>query len=120
MSAKTFFALLVLIVTLALASGSAMAQNTKIFQFGETSVKLSLSFLHALQTLKVTPGVVTPIQLSATEVNFPIIGGAIDLDTALGNIEHSGGLTLRTGKTVLGIPAGVALMDEKSQCPLTL
>jgi hypothetical protein len=103
MFAKKFFALLVLMVTLALASGSAMAQNTKIFQFGETSVKLSSSFLHALQTLKVTPGVITPTQLSDTDVNFPIIGGAIDLDTALGNIEHSGGLTLTAGKTVLGI-----------------
>jgi len=88
---------------LALASGSAVAQNTRIFQFGTTNVKLSSGFLGALQTLKVTPGVIFPTELQGTRVNFPIIGGAIDLDSALGNIEHSGGLTLTAGKTVLGI-----------------
>jgi hypothetical protein len=103
MSTKKLFAPLVLMVALALASGSAMAQNTKIFQFGETRVKLSSGFLDALQALKVTPGVIAPTHLSGTDVNFPIIGGAIDLDTALGNIEHSGGLTLTAGKKVLGI-----------------
>lgn len=80
-----------------------MAQNSRIFQFGTTNVNLSSGFLDALQTLNVTPGVIAPTELSGTRVNFPIIGGAIDLDTALGNIEHSGGLTLTAGKTVLGI-----------------
>ena len=103
MSIKKLFAPLMLMVALALASGSAIAQNTKIFQFGETNVKLSSGFLDALQTLKVTPGVIAPTQLSGTDVDFPIIGGALDLDTALGNVEHSGGLTLTAGNTVLGI-----------------
>ncbi len=103
MSVKKLFALLALMVVLALASGSAMAQNTRIFQFGTTNVKLSSGFLDALQSLDVAPGVIGPTQLVGTRVSFPVIGGAIDLDTALGNIEHSGGLTLTAGKTVLGI-----------------
>jgi len=103
MFVKKLFAPLALMVVLALASGSAVAQNTRIFQFGTTTVNLSSGFLDALQTLDVTPGVIAPTRLVGTQVNFPIIGGAIDLDTALGNIEHSGGLTLTAGKTVLGI-----------------
>lgn len=103
MLVKKLFALLALMVVLALASGSATAQNTRIFQFGSTNVNLSSGFLDALQTLNVAPGVIAPTRLRGTQVNFPIIGGAIDLDTALGNIEHSGGLTLTAGKTVLGI-----------------
>lgn len=92
-----------LVLVLALASGSAMAQKTRIVQFGTTNVNLSSGFLDALQTLNVTPGVIGPTELLGTQVNFPIIGGAIDIDTALGNIEHSGGLTLSAGQTVLAI-----------------
>jgi len=103
MSVKKLFAPLAMMVVFALTSGSALAQKTRIFQFGSTNVNLSSGFVDALQTLNVTPGVIAPTQLVGTQVNFPIIGGAIDLDTALGNIEHSGGLTLTAGKTVLGI-----------------
>ncbi len=103
MSVKKFFAPLALMVVLALANGSAMAQNTRIFVFGTTNVNLSSGFLDALQSLNVTPGVIGPTQLFGTEVNFPIIGGAFDLDTTLGNVEHAGGLTLTAGNTVLGI-----------------
>ena len=103
MSVKKIVAPLTLMVVLALASVSAMAQNTRIFWFGTTNVNLSSEFLGALQTLNVTPGVIAPTQLAGTQVNFPVIGGAIDLDTALGNIEHSGGLTLTAGNTILAI-----------------
>lgn len=103
MFVRKLIAPLALIVVLTLGSGSAIAQNAKIFQFGTTNVNLSSGFLNALQTLNVTPGVIFPTQLIGTQVNFPVIGGAIDLDTALGNIEHSGGLILTAGKTVLGI-----------------
>jgi hypothetical protein len=94
---------LALVVVLTLASRAAIAQNTKIVQSGVTHVNLGLSFRDALATLHVTPGVIAPTALVGTKVNFPIIGGAIDLDTARGNIEHSGGLTLTADKTVLGI-----------------
>jgi hypothetical protein len=103
MSVKKIVAPLAMMIAFALAGGSAMAQNTKIPQFGTTEVKLSSEFLQALETLDVTPGVIVPSQLSNGWVSFPIIGGAIDLDTAKGNIEHSGGLTLAAGKTHLGI-----------------
>jgi len=82
---------------------TAYAQDTKIVESGETTVALSSGFLNALQSLGVTPGVIAPTQLNSTTVNFPINGGAIDLKTAVGNIGHTGGLTLSAGGTVISI-----------------
>ena len=97
-----FVTRLVLMAVLALAC-TAFAQETKIVESGETTVALSSGFLNALQSLGVTPGVISPTQLNGTTVNFPINGGALDLKTALGNIGHSGGLTLSAGGTVVSI-----------------
>jgi hypothetical protein len=97
-----FVTRLALMAVLALAC-TAFAQETKIVESGETTVALSSGFLNALQSLGVTPGVISPTQLNGTTVNFPINGGALDLKTALGNIGHSGGLTLSAGGTVVSI-----------------
>jgi hypothetical protein len=103
MSVKKLFSALAVTLALALVTASAAAQDTRIVQFGSTNVNLSSGFLDALKALNVKPGVIAPTRLVRTQVNFPVIGGAIDLDTAVGNIEHSGGLTLTAGNTVLGI-----------------
>ena len=103
MSLAKFITPLALTLVVAFSAAPASAQDTKIFQFGTTNVNLSSGFLGALKSLSVTPGVIAPTQLNGPQVNFPIIGGAIDLDSALGNIEHSGGLTLTAGNTVLAI-----------------
>lgn len=97
-----FVTRLALMAVLALAC-TAFAQETKIVESGETTVALSSGFLNALQSLGVTPGVISPTQLNGTTMNFPINGGALDLKTALGNIGHSGGLTLSAGGTVVSI-----------------
>lgn len=91
-----------LVAVLAFAC-TAVAQDTKVLESGETTVALSGDFLHALQSLGVTPGVISPTQLNKTTVNFPINGGAIDVKTAAGNIGHTGGLTLSAGGTVVSI-----------------
>jgi hypothetical protein len=93
---------LALTAVLALAC-TAFAQETRIVESGETTVALSSDFLDALNSLGVTPGVVTPTQLNRTTVNFPINGGALDLKTAAGNVGHTGGLTLSAGGTVVAI-----------------
>jgi len=82
---------------------TAFAQKSQIVESGQTTVALSNNFLSALQSLGVTPGVISPTQLNGTTVNFPINGGAIDLNTAAGNIGHTGGLTLSAGGTVVSI-----------------
>ncbi|HMD42020.1 MAG TPA: hypothetical protein VKH45_03000 [Candidatus Acidoferrum sp.] len=87
-------------LTLALATSAVQAQ-TKTIGFGQTSVALSSVFVSALHTLGLTPGVVRPSNLGDGKVAFPITGGAIDLQTARGEISHSGGLTLTSGSTVL-------------------
>jgi hypothetical protein len=90
---------------LAMASNSAWAQKTQTVSAGVTSVKLSRDFTDALTTLKVKPGTVAPTKLSQGKVNFPVIGGAIDLASLKGEIIHSGGLTLTAGKESVSLQA---------------
>ncbi len=84
---------------------SAFGQNTKTVESGRTSVKLSGDLISALQSLGVTPATIAPSQLRNGQVNFPITGGAIDLKTLKGEIIHSGGLTLTSGKTQVRLQA---------------
>lgn len=86
-----------LAIALFLLGTSAFAQQTKTVDSGLTTVQLSSTFVNALTSLKVTPGTVSPTRIYNGTADFPITGGAIDLDTAEGNILHSGGLTLTAG-----------------------
>jgi hypothetical protein len=87
-----------LLAVLCLMGTTVFAQNTKTVEYGFTTVKLSSTFTGALGSLGVIPGVVWPTRLSESgTASFPITGGAIDLDTASGNVLHSGGLTLTAG-----------------------
>jgi hypothetical protein len=94
---------LALVVTVALASTALFAQTTVPALSGTTNVALTASFLSALNSLGVAPGVVYPTVLNGTTVNFPISSGAIDLTTAKGNLDHQGGLTLTAGGTTVTI-----------------
>jgi hypothetical protein len=82
-------------------SASAAQARTKTIAFGRTTVTLSSGFVSALQTLGLTPGVVKPTALEEGKADFPVSGGAIDLETARGEISHIGGLTLTAGSTVV-------------------
>jgi hypothetical protein len=93
-------AALVVPVALALAASTTYAQKTVTAVSGTTNVTLDSSFLSALSSLGVAPGVVQPTMLNGATVNFPITGGAVDLDTGIGQLTHSGGLTLTAGSTV--------------------
>ncbi len=87
---------LALVLVTSTISVSAFAQtNTAIF--GETKVQLSSDFVGALGSLGVAPGTVFPTRLQNGAVNFPVVAGAIDLQTAQGELLHSGGLTLTAG-----------------------
>ncbi len=91
------------VLAFTLACSAAFAQ-TVVTQSGQTSVQLSSDFLGALQSLGVTPGILNPTTISAKGlVTFPITGGAVDAQTAVGEITHSGGLTLTAGKTQVAI-----------------
>ena len=77
-----------LVVTLALASSAAFAQNTVTALSGSTNVTLSTSFLSALQSLDVTAGSTTvAIQdfLINTTKAAPVITGLVIANGALSN-----------------------------------
>ena len=86
-----------MVALLCLVGTAVLAQDTKTLDSGLTAVKLSSTFTSALQSLNVTPGTVAPTRIRYGKAWFPVTGGAIDLDTAAGNILHSGGLTLTAG-----------------------
>lgn len=81
------------------SSADAFSQKTVTIETGRTTVALSNEFVSALGSLNVAPGTVALARLYKGTVNFPVTGGAIDLDTAAGQILHSGGLTLTAGQT---------------------
>lgn len=71
------------------------AEPTVRLSDGSTTVQLSADLVNALGTLGVTPGVSEPGTLTDDGVaTFPIVSGALDLETSIGEISHSGGLTL--------------------------
>jgi hypothetical protein len=94
MIATSFIKKAALAAALVLAASSVYAQQTKTVEFGQTKVSLASSFVSDLESKGVKPGVVDPTHLKNGVVNFPVTGGAIDLDSAAGQIIHSGGLTL--------------------------
>jgi len=90
-------------ITLTVLACGLPAQQTKTLFTGRTSVKLSSTFTGALSSLNVSVGRVFPTEVEGGTATFPVTGGAIDLDTAGGNILHSGGLTLKAGETKVAL-----------------
>lgn len=99
MRLKAVFPSILATVAFTVLSTTLPAQQTKTLFTGRTSVKLSSTFTGALSSLGVSVGRVFPTEIEYGTANFPVTGGAIDLDTASGNILHSGGLTLKAGDT---------------------
>jgi hypothetical protein len=98
-SSRVPLSLAVVALVTVLSPTASQAQKTKTIERGRTTVTLSSGFVSALGSLDVTPGTVGPTRLHNGAVDFPVTGGAIDLDTAASQILHSGGLTLTAGKT---------------------
>lgn len=72
----------------------AVAQNSQTLYAGVTGVHFSSTFNDALKALNVRVGIIGPTMIENGSAWFPVVAGAIDLDTASGNILHSGGLKL--------------------------
>lgn len=87
------------VAMLSLVSINARAQRGVTAYSGATDVTLSSTFTGALASLDVKVGQVNPTMVSGATATFPITGGVIDLDTAVGNLVHSGGLTFEGGST---------------------
>lgn len=88
---------------------TALAEPTDTTFGGATDVALAGSFLSALTSLGVTPWALAPGSIEThdgkTTAKFPITTGQIDLGTVTGEIDHSGGLSLTAGSTVVDLTA---------------
>ena len=104
-------------VAITVLAATASAQQTKTLFIGRTSVKLSSTFTSALSSLNVSVGRVFPTEIENGSAVFPVTGGAIDLQTAAGNILHSGGLTLKAGGTTVALQSYI--IDTTSKPVIT-
>jgi len=90
---------------LALSAPLAIAAPTDPTDGGATTVELAPSFLAALTSLHVTPAAVFPGHIYSDKegvfARFPITTGEIDLGTVKAEVDHSGGLSLTAGSTVV-------------------
>jgi hypothetical protein len=75
-----------------------LADPTIGFVRGFTTVKLASATTDALTALGVTPSALPGSYLHHGRAYFPIFGGALDLETAVGEILHSGGLKFAKGE----------------------
>ncbi len=93
---KTLMAMLLLVGSLA---PMVSAAPTALLTDGKTTVTLSNDFLGALVALRLSAGTVGEGTLRSGVASFPVTGGALDLATAKGEINHTGGLVLAAGST---------------------
>lgn len=98
-------------LTLALVLCAALvdqvrAEPTAIFVDGTTSITLDEGVTSGLEALGVTVGASDPGTIDDANVAvFPIVAGAIDLATSVGDISHAGGLSFTSadGATVVDL-----------------
>lgn len=91
------FAKVALAITFAFAASIASAQTYTV-ESGKTTVALNSGFVAALQSLNLTPGVVSPTTFVRGQADFPVVAGALNLNNLRGEVLHSGGLTLAHAK----------------------
>jgi hypothetical protein len=103
------------------AIGSARAQQSLRTGAGVTAVKLSPTFTGALSSLNVELETEPPVisKLKSGVVEFPIVGGVLDLATAKGQIVHTGGLELKAGSTVVTLSDFIIDTSDPAQSRLT-
>ncbi len=94
---KLVLAAPIVAATLTVFAASAQAQGIYVVEGGRTTVTLSKAFLTDTTALKMTVGAVNTSQIYENQIFFPITSGAINLETAGGQILHSGGITLTAG-----------------------
>jgi hypothetical protein len=86
-------------VAIAITSICAQAQDIRTVQGGRTTATLSPAFLADLKTDAITPTGLGGAPLNQSQIDFPISSGAINLDNAIGQILHSGGIVLTSAKS---------------------
>lgn len=94
-----------LVLPLVFTANIASAAPTVQVAGGDTTVRLSDSFVGALSGLSVAPAAIAPGKLRANKrgvfIKYRIPGGALDAADYRGDIFHVGGLSLTAGDTVV-------------------
>lgn len=109
------------LASLFLATATLNAQQSLRTYAGTTAVSLSSTFTAALQSLNVSLETVPPA-ISRSRlgfVEFPIVGGIIDAQTAHGQILHTGGLELEAGSTVVKLTDYIIDTSDPAKAVLT-
>jgi len=70
-----------------------------VFGGGDTTLALDQGAAQALQSLRITPGVVGDARAGSDGLAFPITGGRVDASSLAGAIAHSGGISLTRDST---------------------
>ena len=83
---------------------------------GTTTVELDAGFVTALDSLGVELGLAGNASAGAAGVGFPIPAGEIDLETAAGQIVHTGGITLTAGE--LTVTLSSFIIDTTGDSPV--
>ena len=88
---------------LRLGTARVAAEPSQVaFTGGRTDLALDAGVASALTTLGVTPGVTAGATANADgSLGFPITAGRVNAKTLAGTIDHSGGITLTAGATVV-------------------
>lgn len=94
-----FKGLVAALMVLSSLAAPISAAPTVVLADGKTSVALSNDFFAALVALRLSAGAVGDGSLRSGVASFPVTGGALDLATAKGEINHAGGLFLAAGST---------------------
>jgi hypothetical protein len=99
-STKLLLGSTIVAVSVGLSLSVSAAPSADFFD-GKTSVVLSRDFTNALMTLQIRPGTIGASRLKRGVAIFPITSGAADLDPLKIEVNHRGGLSLATSKTIV-------------------
>lgn len=82
------------VIILSVLISQTRAEPTVRLSDGVTTVQLGENFIGGLEGLGVTPVAIEPGTLNDGIAIFPVVAGGLDLETTIGDIFHSGGLSL--------------------------
>lgn len=97
-------------------AGAVQAAPTVGTYGGTTTVELDAGFVGALDSLGVDLGLAGNARTRPVGVGFPIPAGEIDLETAAGEIIHTGGITLTAGD--LTVTLSTFIIDTTGDSPV--
>jgi len=117
MSRSRFLAPLVIAALLPLGSMALHAQNAKQLTSGTTTLTLDSNLLLGLQAASITVTPAAPATGTSNSATFPVATGGVDMDTLIGVVYTSGGLTFSSSSTTVTL-SQFAILSQPDQKPV--